>query len=108
MLTQEEKLAKSMAIANSHKTVHGFGKEYYALSTASMPDAILEFISGKIDLLYPELRKDSWISIPGVAFRLLDYKSSIYRVVDTHFLYIHKASFKRYLKKAICRNRNTL
>lgn len=107
MISQEEKLASAIATGNSLKAEHGFGKEYYALYTGHMPDAILEFISGKIDEMYPELRNNSWISIPGVAFRLMDFKGSIYTVVDA-YLYIHKASFKRNLKKAICRNRNKL
>ena len=107
MITQAEKLATAIATGNNLKAEHGYGKEYYALYTGHMPDAILEFISDKIDLMYPELRKNSWISIPGVAFRLMDFKDSVYTVVD-EMLYIHKASFKRHLKKAICRNRNPL
>jgi hypothetical protein len=107
MISQAEKLKTAIATGNNEKRDDGFGKEYYALYVGHMPDAILEFISGKIDLMYPDLRKNSWISIPGVAFRLLDYKQSIY-VAKGAFLYIHKASFKRHLKKAICRNRNPL
>ena len=108
MISQEAKLATAIATGNNLKAEHGYGKEYYALYTGHMPDAILEFISNKIDLMYPELRNNSWISVAGVAFRLMAYKESIYTVIDDHMLYIHKASFKRHLKKAICRNRNTL
>ena len=107
MLTQEAQMDIAIATGNHMKREYGYGKEYYAIYMGHMPDAILEFISGKIDLMYPELRKNSWISIPGVAFRLLEYKGSVYTAVD-QMLFIHKASFKRNLKKAICRNRNKL
>lgn len=107
MISQEEKLATAIEIGNNEKAEHGFGKEYYALYTGHMPDAILEFISSKIDAMYPSLRNNSWISIPGVAFRLMDFKDRIY-TVKGELLFIHKATFKRYLKKAICHTRNPL
>lgn len=107
MFSQKDKLIIALEIGNDLKTEHGFGKEYYAIYTGHMPDAILEFIANKIESMYPKLDVDTWISIPGVAFRLMKYKNSVYTVVD-EMLYIHKASFKRHLKKAICRNRNVL
>lgn len=107
MISQEEKLVTAIATGNNLKAEHGFGKEYYALYTGHMPDAILEFISDKIDEMYPGLRNNTWISIAGVAFRLMDFKDRVY-TVKGELLFIHKATFKRYLKKAICRNRNPL
>lgn len=107
MVSEKAKLGVAIECGNAMKRHHGFGKEYYALYTGHMPDAILEFISGKIDEMYPQLRQNSWVSVTGVAFRLMELKEKVYVVVDEH-LYIHKASFKRYLKRAICRNRNKL
>lgn len=105
MSLNEEKLKTAIATGNNLKGEYGYGKEWYALYTGHMPDAILEFISGKIEQMYPELSKETYLSIPGVAFRLLDYREHTY-IADGDMLFIHKASFKRNLKKAICRNRN--
>lgn len=104
MITQQEKLKTAIATGNDHKAEHGFGKEYYALYTGHMPDAILVFIADKMAELYPNLNKNSYISVPGVVFHLFDCRRSIFLVID-EYLYIHKASFKRHLKKAICHSR---
>lgn len=104
-MTCEVHAQRAQAIGTELKSCYNISSAYYVLYTGIQDDAVLNWVSEKMDELYPNLTKgNAYISVPGVCFYLHDH--SVFKVVpDYSLVKVHKKRFKRYLKKAICANR---
>lgn len=102
MQTREEMLANGVATGKNLKAEFHMGKEHYAIWDWKGNDVFLEFIYDQATKLYPKLAVG--FSVVGLYWELYKIQPSIFRhVPDTGLYFIHKARFKRHLKKAIMR-----
>lgn len=78
------------------------GKEYYVFWNAQ-GDIILDWVDAKVREFHPEVKGHNY-SVVGVAHRTMD-SFSVSPIMEDYIL-VHKKTFRKLLRRAVCKSLN--